>query len=109
VLCCSSGSFANCSGDSARAVGSKDGAHTGTSASSISSAERVPAQLAICSGVPAYSAASNSVSANRKGRVRVSICTTNSGCASASAGKRGISQRPAKVGTAASAMDRADP
>ena len=78
------------------------GLYTGTMSSANRRRARVPAQLATCWAVPAYSAASNAVSANKKGRVRVSMCTVSSGCSADSAGRRGISQRVAKVGTAAS-------
>ena len=105
VLCCSSGSAAiawGVSGCRKASALAKAGLYTGTMSSVNRRRARVPAQLATCSAVPAYSAASNVVSANKKGRVRVSMCTVSSGCSADNAGRRGISQRVAKVGTAAS-------
>ncbi|MNQ07021.1 hypothetical protein D3C85_197880 [compost metagenome] len=97
------------SGDTALPWGSNEGLHTGTTSSCMSSSARVPAQFSTCAGVPAYSAASNSASAKRKGRVRVSMCTTTSGCSAAKPRRRGTSQRVAKVGTAASDSDPPSP
>jgi hypothetical protein len=83
-------------------LGSKRGLHTGSTSSSIRRVAWVPAHCCSCCGVPAQMAASMPVSVNRNGRVRVSKCTSSSGRSAASPGRRGMSQRVAKVGTAAS-------